>query len=324
MRKYNYSLLIAIFLLYCTLSLNLGICTTSFSSSKVINEVTIDGKWTTQDEWSDAEEVLVYGRSHIKFHKTLIGVYLIKDDNKFLYVMIDFVGDKTLEENDSGSIRFDINNDKANSPQSDDIMIVLKWTAKSVKETIWKGNGRDWSLVEDLPYKIEIASTNDQENGPYYGSPHIIYEFAIPRELFGIKEMIGFSAGAADWSSVRGHSYTGSDNYGPHPRQLSISTYVHYRKPSTWIELSFATQYEERAPITTTTKLFSNTTTTKSTTSTPLPVPLPKASPSPMITTHNPEERTALQIPRGSLTVIGIIAIILIIVIGLLVLRVRK
>jgi hypothetical protein len=324
MRKYNYSLLIAIFLLYCTLSINIGLCTTSISSSKFFNEVTIDGKWTTQDEWNDAEEVSVYGRSHIKFHKTLIGVFLIKDDNKFLYIMVDFIGDKTLEENDSGSIRFDINSDKANSPQSDDIMIVLKWTAKSVKETIWKGNGKDWLLVEDIPYKIEIASTNDAENDPYYGSPHIIYEFAIPREIFGIKEIIGFSAGAADWSSVRGHSYTGGDNYGPHPRQISISTYVHYKKPSTWIELSFATQYEENILITTTTKLPSNVTTTKSATSTPLPKSLPSASYSPTITTHEPEDRTTLQIPGDSLTVIGIIAIILIIAIGLLALRVRK
>ncbi|KON27931.1 hypothetical protein AC481_03360 [miscellaneous Crenarchaeota group archaeon SMTZ-80] len=294
MRKYNYSLLIAIVFLYCALSINLGLCTTFISSSKFFNEVTIDGKWTAQNEWNDAEEVSVYGRSHIKFHKTLIGVFLIKDDSKFLYVMVDFVGDKTLE------------------------------TAKSVKETIWKGNGKDWLLVEDVPYKIEIASTNDAENDPYYGSPHIIYEFAIPREIFGIKEIIGFSAGAADWSSVRGHSYTGSDNYGPHPRQISISTYVHYKKPSTWIELSFATQYEENIPITTTTKLPSNVTTTKSTTSTPLPKSLPSASPSPTITTHESKERTTLQIPGGDLTAIGIIAIILIIAIGLLALRVRK
>ncbi len=324
MRKYNYSFSIALFLLYCTLSLNLGICTTSLSSSEVFNEVTIDGRWTTQAEWRDAKVALVYGHSHIKFHKTLIGVFLIKDDTKFLYVMVDFVGDKTLEENDSGSIRFDINNDRAKSPQSDDVMFVLNWTTKSLKETIWKGNGRDWFLVEDLPYKIEGASTNDPENDPYYGSPHIIYEFAISRELFGIKDIIGFSAGAADWSSVRGRSYTGSDNYGPHPRQISISTYVHYKKPSTWIELSFETQYEEHIPITTTTKLFSNITTLKSTTSTPVPTPLSKASPSPTITVHNQEERTALQIPSGSFTIIGIIAIILIIAIVLLVLRVQK
>ena len=324
MKKNNYSLLISIFLLYCTLFINLGFCTTSISSSKVSNEITIDGKWTTQDEWRDAEEVSVYGRSHIKFHKTLIGVFLIKDDNKFLYVMVDFVGDKTLEENDSGSIRFDIDGDRSNTPQSDDIMIVLKWTANSVKEMIWKGNGKDWLLVEDAPFKPEIASTNDAKNDPYYGSPHMIYEFAIPRKLFESKEIIGFSAGAADWSSVRGHSYTGSDNYGPHPRQISISTYVHYKKPSTWIELSFATQYEENITITTTTTSSFNITTTKSTTSTPLTKPLPPPSSSPTITIHEPEERAVLQNPLGSLPAIGIIAMMLIIIIGLLVIRVRK
>ena len=85
-------------LLYCIFSISLGICETYISSSKLSNEVTIDGKWTKTGEWDDAEKIKVYGRSHIKFHKTLIGLFLIKDDNEFLYVMIDYVGDKTLEK----------------------------------------------------------------------------------------------------------------------------------------------------------------------------------------------------------------------------------
>ncbi len=185
------------------------------------NPVTIDGRWTSQDEWIDAAEIS-YGDA----------VFCIKDDKSFLYVLLDFISDETVDLGDLAGVRFDVLSDKANKPQPDDYSVSLIHQYSGV-ETIWifQGNGTQWTLnwrgewnVEN-PLRIVAASTGDAANDPYSKSPHVVYEFAIPRNMFGDKSAIGFSA------------------YMAHRElnETSLPQKADYH-PSTWAKLSFAFQ----------------------------------------------------------------------------------
>ncbi|MEM3022162.1 MAG: hypothetical protein QW645_01365, partial [Candidatus Bathyarchaeia archaeon] len=144
-----------------------------------INKVTIDGKWTAPDEWRDATE----------FPEDL-GCFLIKRDESFLYVLIDFIKDATPDDGDCGRVRLDINNDKSDALQPDDYMISLDWRGGVAKKTIYHNDGKIWKGMEGDPLGVEAASTNDAANDPYSTSPHMIYEFAIPMGIFGDRSEI--------------------------------------------------------------------------------------------------------------------------------------
>ena len=88
-------------ILCLTLFFGTSIAAISESSSPYENEVKIDGKWTTPGEWADASEF-----SNIR-GKREFGYILVKDSNQFLYVMIDYIADETLDEKDRGGIRLD-------------------------------------------------------------------------------------------------------------------------------------------------------------------------------------------------------------------------
>ena len=261
---------------------------TIFSHASVI-ETTIDGKWTSSNEWVDAIKFDLkkrfYDNSSKRFFSgTTLGHFLIKDDKEFLYVMIDYVADKNIEDYDSARLRLDVNNDKAYAPQFDDYMIELIWEKNSVKKTIWQGDGVDWTPSRKYLEGLKASSTNDVEGDPYSDSPHLIYEFAIPRDIFGFKSEIGFSVSALDYSRTLAKSYEGNGRDVSDFRFISIPSFSNYKRPYTWIDLSFATPYEKLSSI-----------------SIPTTTPLPKSSPivtpklKPTITilpTRTPEEVT--------------------------------
>ncbi len=239
---------------------------TIFSHASVI-EVTIDGKWTSSNEWIDAIKFDLkkrfYDNSSKRFFSgTTLGHFLIKDDKEFLYVMIDYVADKNIEDYDSARLRLDIDNDKTYAPQFDDYMIELIWEKNSVKKTIWQGDGTDWTPSRKNLEGLKASSTNDAEGDPYSDSPHLIYEFAIPRDIFEFKSEIGFSASALDYSRTLAKSYEGNGRDVIDFRFISIPSFSNYKRPYTWIDLSFATPYEKLSSI-----------------STPTTTPLPESSP---------------------------------------------
>ncbi len=219
-------------------------------SNPSLIDVTIDGKWTAINEWEDAAKFELKKSLYDKgtgrfFSGSTFGYFLIKDDKEFLYIMIDYTADKTIQDNDSGRIRLDIDNDRAGTPQLDDYMIELSWKANSAKKVIWKGDGKGWILSNNEIIGLKGASTNDALNDPYSIFPHLIYEFAIPRDIIGFKSEIGFSANALDYSRTLAKSYEGNGRGAVMPRFISLPSLSNYNKPYTWISFSFATNYEK-------------------------------------------------------------------------------
>lgn len=212
----------SIFLIFCLTSAETGLAAVTISSSRSIHDVTIDGKWTTTNEWSDTTELQARGRA---------GYVCIKDDDRFLYVLMDFTSDTGLDDGDLARVRFDVNDDKSQRPQVDDYVTLVDWMGGVMQTRTVQGSGTGWVLTKnDLGAKV--ASTNDPGNDPYSDQPHRIYEFAVPRTVFGDRVGTGFSLTMGD--KMR----TSEANFINLPRKHN------YLNPSTWATLKFATPSE--------------------------------------------------------------------------------
>ncbi|MCW3975845.1 MAG: hypothetical protein NWE86_06355 [Candidatus Bathyarchaeota archaeon] len=205
--------------------------TIAITSSISINEVTIDGKWTTPHEWEDATKFSLKRGNEMT--QIISGYFCIKDDKNFLYILIDYISDKNIDKKDVAKICLDTNNDKANAPKFDDYMIGLDWSTGNASGIIWKGNGNNWALEKKIQFGFEVASTNDAEKDPYLKLPHLIYEFAISRELFKNSSIIGFCAFAEDKNSRM-------------PTNLLFPKTFQHVNPSTWANLALEAKSEVR------------------------------------------------------------------------------
>ena len=159
----------------------------AMTSATLKNPIVIDGKWTNSKEWTDALQV-----------DCDWGWVAVKHDNKSLYVLVDFVQDKEMENGDWAFISWDQRNDGGTSPQSDDYRLVLEYKSTMASPSLLlQGTGADWGNQKIASSAgISGNSTNDGTNDPYSFTPHVIYEFQIPRVLLGDSETIGFVAGA--------------------------------------------------------------------------------------------------------------------------------
>ncbi len=318
-------------LFYCsTLVINSTIGTIMIESPPSLNEVTIDGKWTSPEEWDDAIEYPI----KFGFTEYIFGYFLLKDDNKSLYILIDYSPDFTLDDGDSGRVRFDTKGDGANSPQYDDYEISLEWNEGVLNTKIRQGNGTDWIINNDIHMDISAMSTNDVENNPHSKNPHMIYEFDISKDFIGNKSEIGFSASSIDWSVERARALEQSRN--KIPRYISFPIYSNHLKPSTWAKLSLSTPYEKPSPSSASIETPTTTPLPKTNqppTTTPLPTPsnTPKPTHEPTISSEPsptvPEESLPKskplfsQIFGGYFTMTGIIVIIMLAITSILVIR---
>ncbi len=190
------------------------------SSWRGESEVTVDGMWTARDEWWNATQMQAYGRA---------GYFCIQNDDKFLYVLIDFVSDTNLDDRDMARIRIDVKNDKSDLPQTDDLMILVDWLEGAPVTRAVRGSGTSWVLTQD-DLGVRVALSANSRNDRYSKEHHLIYEFAIPRQIFGDRSKIGFSAMAGSQMG------TSDANFMNLPRRH------HFMRPSTWVTLLFATE----------------------------------------------------------------------------------
>ncbi len=227
--------IICLIIIFAPLAFGYGQTESEINSHQSVNPVTIDGMWTTEDEWSDAAEFIEES-----------AVFSIKDDAEFLYVLMDFVEDTSMESGDLGGINLDLNNDKADKPQPDDFSLSLIHSyPEGTKRWIFQGNGTHWIVIwkEDMeiaePLGIMSASTNITNNNPYSETPHVIYEFAIPRFIFEDAPQTGFTAFVEDREAS-----------GELRLEVNLPKTADYY-PASWTTLTFSTQLEETTSPTT-------------------------------------------------------------------------
>jgi hypothetical protein len=130
-------------------------------------QVTLDGRWTTFDEWIDAIEIRVSG-----------GVFRLKHDQSYLYILFDHVNDGALENYDNAWAYIDTLRNGGSMPQTNDFAFSLQWLSPTQSIlVVQKGTGTDW-MTTTLTLHSAAAST-DATNDPYSSTPHVVYEFKI-------------------------------------------------------------------------------------------------------------------------------------------------
>lgn len=215
--------IVCLIFIFTPLAYGYGQSELEINSNPSVNQVTIDGMWTTQDEWVDAAEI-----------SSQDAVLSVKDNGEYVYILHDFLADEKLETGDFAGMSIDVSNDKADNPQLDDFSISLVHSPRP-EPTIWifQGNSTQWNLIYrgDLevqdPLGIIGASTNVTANDPYSNSSHVIYEFAIPRKTLGNASEIGFTAFFEDKEI-----------------EVNIPENADYH-PASWGTLKLATEAEE-------------------------------------------------------------------------------
>jgi hypothetical protein len=149
----------------------------SVQVTRLANAVTVDGKWTTPDEWSDTNRVSMY----VIQGPQSTGYLRLKHDADYLYLLVDFISDTTpaskqtqtggQSDYDSFNAGIDQNVNDTNT-KCCDVYVTLNWNnGKSAPESV-------------EPAWIQGTMSYNATNDPDSKTSHAIYEFAIPMGTF--------------------------------------------------------------------------------------------------------------------------------------------
>lgn len=162
-------------LLIIAVSVNAGNPAYSITEYPSITTATVDGKWTTAEEWTDTPVTAMSGNATGKFG------YNIQDfTNLGLEWIVEIFTDNTTDSGDYWQICFDDSNGGGTAPQVGDFMleIVGHTTLK-----VYQGNGTGWSLI--TPAAGEITWNNTISTSPWSNTPHWILEIVDSSKVAG-------------------------------------------------------------------------------------------------------------------------------------------
>lgn len=127
---------------------------------------TVDGTWTTDDEWTDVEMHDMSGTATGQFG------YVVQDFSIMgLEWVVEFFDDDTEDEGDYWQICFDDQNTGGSAPDSGDFMFEI---VGHTTLTVYQGDGSGWSEV--TPVEGEVTWSNTIDSSPLNSEPHWILE----------------------------------------------------------------------------------------------------------------------------------------------------
>ena len=162
--------------------------------------ITLDGAWTTPNEWSDANVTLV---NNTDGYIAYVGV---KHDNSDLYILVDYV---SAQITIGGCVfAFDCLDQGGVSPSVNDFsgQVTLKASPRDSWFTLSQGNGNGWHWVQQATgyqnysyyYQgIGLFAATSSQNDPYEpGRDHTIYEIEVPISFLHLQSVYGFYVAA--------------------------------------------------------------------------------------------------------------------------------
>jgi len=192
----------------------------SLAVPRLVNPVTIDGKWTTPDEWSDTQRVSM----HVAEGPESTGFLRIKNDDQYLYLLVDFISDTTpaIRQTrgepvhwsfDGVSVGIDEHaNEQKPKPvgDRDDFAECVSGSRCVLIELKWLSGYSAPQPVTPSDAGIDGVMSYDATSDPDLETPHAIYELAIPVETFASPSAIRVSvwdpSGSVDmhWPAYEG------------------------------------------------------------------------------------------------------------------------
>jgi hypothetical protein len=217
---------------------------------RLTSPVTIDGKWTSLNEWLHTDERKMYRQQG-----TTGDAYLrLGHDDDNLYILIDAVGD-TIFDKDGCDVFIDCLNNGGSAPQTDDFRLtVFPQTspspgAKPPVLRLSQGDGTTWKdfQLDPTVLGIRAAVTIDSSLDPYSNVPHWVYEIMIPRALETGPAIPSFLITSAIGLGVWVSGLTGyASGVGWQWPQVS------YSQPNSWGELDLVDATDILGTLTTT------------------------------------------------------------------------
>jgi hypothetical protein len=139
------------------------------TSWSTVVEPTIDGEWTSPDEWTDGE-VTAMGEDAVCRSTWAY------TDAVYTYWLVEFFGDTTDDAEDYWEFCIDGDQSMGSAPQAGDFKFVITGHT----DLVWyQGDGTGWA-VEDLDAS-EIEWANSLSASPTNDTPHWILEFIISK-----------------------------------------------------------------------------------------------------------------------------------------------
>jgi len=162
---------------------------------------TIDGGWTTPDEWSDAEEYQLGGSLDVIFRlkKVTNGLGQLQT----LYFLIEFFNDTTNDSTDYTRIGLVSANTPGGVPEGgeapDENCIYFEYKGHDVNYfTYSRGFDDGWVVNSTYTWNTDILVVDSFDTSPLSDQPHLIVEWRISAPAFNIRPDLLLRVGAYD------------------------------------------------------------------------------------------------------------------------------
>jgi len=136
-----------------------------------IVEPTIDGQWTSDDEWTDGDVTMINGNVAFRSTYSLLSFDPVTVTTNFV---IEIFGDNTNDTGDYWQIISDGTVNGGATPQTDDFRIDV---VGHTDVTVYQGDGAGWTQV--TPAAGDLSFANSISASPQNSTPHWIAEFTI-------------------------------------------------------------------------------------------------------------------------------------------------
>jgi len=175
---------------------------------------TIDGKWTSDDEWTDSE--FTWMGTDVAFTST----WDMQGSEVYTRWIVEFLTDTTDDSEDFLRMYLDGDQSGGNQPMG----CTYEEISGHTTHTIWLGAGGLWSLyVADL---TQFDWANSLSTSPTEPTPHWIYEFQIIKNTgdLQLNEVWNFLLQVYDASNPGFHAWPPTDQ--DIPDQWGIENYT--------------------------------------------------------------------------------------------------
>jgi hypothetical protein len=133
---------------------------------------TIDGNWTTTNEWVDAAPPTNLGTDFVWREK-----WTYPEGAIYQHFLIEFFTDNTNDAGDYYEVIYDTNGDGGTAPQTDDMKVEWKGHSASGLK-VYKGNGTGWAQYTELAAGA-IVGADKLTASPLNSNPHWVFELTI-------------------------------------------------------------------------------------------------------------------------------------------------
>jgi hypothetical protein len=175
MKKKVYTIIMIAFMTLLLVSVGAIKCARAQAADRLdwptVLEPTIDGTWTSEDEWTDGEETMIGENVVFRSTWSMLSMDPITVTTNFVVEILD---DDTDDADDYWEICIDGTVDGGSAPQSGDFKIKV---VGHTDLTVYEGDGTGWGEV--TPEEDELVTAESISDSPTDSTPHWIIEFTI-------------------------------------------------------------------------------------------------------------------------------------------------